>query len=153
MRIRIAPGFWTSRVGLAVLGSVLFAFLAATCVFAYYYIQFGKLIDQRLTGQVFQNTSRVFSAPGHIFVGETMHASDLATYLLRAGYQEGEAEGALGEFKLKGSTLEIRPSSNSYFRGGNAVRVVFSGSAISRITELSRRRPARFRRDRAGTDH
>ena len=137
MRIRIAPGFWTSRVGLAVLGSVLFAFLAATCVFAYYYIQFGKLIDQRLTGQVFQNTSRVFSAPGHIFVGETMHASDLATYLLRAGYQEGEAEGALGEFKLKGSTLEIRPSSNSYFRGGNAVRVVFSGSAISRITELS----------------
>ncbi|MGA9571603.1 MAG: PBP1A family penicillin-binding protein [Candidatus Acidiferrales bacterium] len=137
MRIRIAPGFWTSRVGLAVLGSVLFAFLAATCVFAYYYIQFGKLIDQRLTGQVFQNTSRVFSAPGHIFVGETMHASDLATYLLRAGYQEGEAEGALGEFKLKDSTLEIRPSSNSYFRGGNAVRVVFSGSAISRITELS----------------
>ncbi len=137
MRIRIAPGFWTSRVGLAVLGTVLFAFLAATCVFAYYYIQFGKLIDQRLTGQVFQNTSRVFSAPGHIYVGETLHASDLATYLLRAGYQEGEAEGALGEFKLKGATLEIRPSSNSYFRGGNAVRVVFSGSAISRITQLS----------------
>jgi penicillin-binding protein 1B len=137
LRIRIAPGFWTSRVGLAVLGSVLFAFLAATSVFAYYYVQFGKLIDQRLTGQVFQNTSRVFSAPGHIFVGETMHASDLATYLLRAGYQEGGAEGALGEFKLKGATVEIRPSSTSYFRGGNSLRVVFSGSAISRITQLS----------------
>lgn len=137
MRIRIAPGFWTSRVGLAVLGTVLFAFLAATSVFAYYYVQFGKLIDQRLTGQVFQNTSRVFSAPGHIIVGETMHPSDLATYLLRAGYQEGESAGALGEFKVKGPTVEIRPSSNSYFRGGNAVRVVFSGSAISRITELT----------------
>ncbi len=137
MRIRIAPGFWTSRVGLAVLGTALLAFLAATSVFAYYYIQFGKLIDQRLTGQVFQNTSRVFSAPGHIYVGETMHASDLATYLLRAGYQEGDAEGALGEFKLKGSTLEIRPSSNSYFRGGNALRVDFSGGAISRITQLT----------------
>jgi penicillin-binding protein 1B len=136
LRIRIAPGFWTSRVGLAVLGGVLFAFLAATCVFAYYYIQFGKLIDQRLTGQVFQNTSRVFSAPGHIYVGETLHASDLATHLLRAGYQEGDAEGALGEFKVKGATVEIRPSSNSYFRGGNALRVVFSGSAISRITQL-----------------
>jgi penicillin-binding protein 1B len=137
LRIRIAPGFWTSRVGLAVLGTVLFAFLAATSVFAYYYVQFGKLIDQRLTGQVFQNTSRVFSAPGHIFVGETMHASDLATYLLRAGYQEGGAEGALGEFKLKGATVEIRPSPTSYFRGGNSLRVVFSGSAISRITQLS----------------
>ncbi len=54
-----------------------------------------------------------------------MHASDLATYLLRAGYQEGEAEGALGEFKVKGPTVEIRPSSASYFRGGNALRVDF----------------------------
>src|SRR5580692_11159130 len=140
-RIRIAPGFWTSRVGLAVLGSVLFVFLAATSVFAYYYVQFGKLIDQRLTGQVFQNTSRVFSAPGHIYLGETMHASDLATYLLRAGYQEGEAEGALGWFKLKGSSVEIHPSSASYFRGGNALRVDFAGGAISRIVDLSATAP------------
>ena len=137
MRIRIAPGFWTSRVGLAVLGSVLLVFVAATCVFAYYYVQFGKLIDQRLTGQVFQNTSRVFSAPGHVYLGETMHASDLATYLLRAGYQEGEAEGALGWFKVKGPSVEIHPSSASYFRDGNALRVDFSGAAISRIVQLS----------------
>jgi penicillin-binding protein 1B len=141
LRIRIAPGFWTSRVGLAVLGSVLFVFLAATSVFAYYYVQFGKLIDQRLTGQVFQNTSRVFSAPGHVYVGETMHASDLATYLLRAGYQEGEAEGALGWFKLKGASVEIHPSSASYFRGGNTLRVDFSGGSISRIVDLSATAP------------
>ncbi len=137
MRIRIAPGFWTSRVGLAVLGGVLLAFITATSIFAYYYVQFGKLIDQRLTGQVFQNTSRVFSAPGHVYLGETMHASDLATYLLRAGYQEGEAEGALGYFKAKGPSVEIHPSSASYFRGGNALRVDFSGGSISRIVDLS----------------
>jgi penicillin-binding protein 1B len=137
LRIRIAPGFWTSRVGLAVLGGVLLAFITATSVFAYYYVQFGKLIDQRLTGQVFQNTSRVFSAPGHVYLGETMHASDLATYLLRAGYQEGEAEGALGYFKVKGPSVEIHPSSASYFRGGNALRVDFSGGSISRIVDLS----------------
>jgi penicillin-binding protein 1B len=141
LRIRIAPGFWTSRVGLAVLGSVLLVFLAATSVFAYYYVQFGKLIDQRLTGQVFQNTSRVFSAPGHIYVGETMHASDLATYLLRAGYQEGEAEGALGWFKVKGASVEIHPSSASYFKAGNALRVDFSGGTISRIVDLSATAP------------
>lgn len=141
MRIRIAPGFWTSRVGLAVLGGVLLAFITATSVFAYYYVQFGKLIDQRLTGQVFQNTSRVFSAPGHVYLGETMHASDLATYLLRAGYQEGEAEGALGWFKVKGSSVEIHPSSASYFRSGNALRVDFSGGSISRIVDLSATAP------------
>ncbi|MGA7962750.1 MAG: PBP1A family penicillin-binding protein, partial [Candidatus Acidiferrales bacterium] len=104
---------------------------------AYYYVQFGKLIDQRLTGQVYQNTSRVFSAPGHIYTGETMRAGDLATYLLRAGYQEGEVEGAPGEFKVKGSVVEIRPSRDSYFQGTNALRVDFSGGTISHIIQIS----------------
>jgi penicillin-binding protein 1B len=141
LRIRIERGFWTSRVGLAVLGSALLLLVVATSVFAYYYIQFGKLINQRLTGQVYQNTSRVFSGPGHIYTGETMRSGDLATYLLRAGYQEGEVEGAPGEFQVKGSTIDIRPSRDSYFQGGNALRVSFSGGTISRILQLSDNTP------------
>ena len=89
MRIRIAPGFWTSRYGIALLSTALVALLAITGIFAYYYIQFGRLINQHLTGQIFQNTSRVYSAPGHIFTGEALRLTDLASYLLRAGYQEG----------------------------------------------------------------
>ncbi|MGA9181451.1 MAG: PBP1A family penicillin-binding protein [Candidatus Acidiferrales bacterium] len=137
MRIRIERGFWTSRVGLGVLGGAMLLLIVATSVFAYYYVQVGKLIDQRLTGQVYQNTSRVFSAPGHIYTGETMRAGDLATYLLRAGYQEGEVEGAPGEFKVKGSVVEIRPSRDSYFQGTNALRVDFSGGTISHIIQIS----------------
>jgi penicillin-binding protein 1B len=144
LRIRITPGFWTSRVGLAILGSVLLLFVIGTSVFAYYYVKFGKLIDERLTGQIYQNTSRVFSAPGHIFTGEVLHPSDLATYLLHAGYQEGEVEGTPGEFKVKGSTVEIRPSKNSYFRGGNALRVDFSSSAVSKISQLGDGMPRDF---------
>jgi penicillin-binding protein 1B len=128
-------------VGLAVLGSALLLLVVATSVFAYYYIQFGKLINQRLTGQVYQNTSRVFSGPGHIYTGETMRSGDLATYLLRAGYQEGEVEGAPGEFQVKGSTIDIRPSRDSYFQGANALRVSFSGGTISRILQLSDNTP------------
>jgi penicillin-binding protein 1B len=124
-----------------VLGSALLLLVVATSVFAYYYIQFGKLINQRLTGQVYQNTSRVFSGPGHIYTGETMRSGDLATYLLRAGYQEGEVEGAPGEFQVKGSTIDIRPSRDSYFQGGNALRVSFSGGTISRILQLSDNTP------------
>ena len=141
MRIRIERGFWTSRVGLAVLGSALLLLVFATSIFAYYYIQFGKLINQRLTGQVYQNTSRVFSSPGHIYTGESMRSGDLATYLLRAGYQEGEVDGAPGEFQVKGSTIDIRPSRDSYFQGGNALRVSFSGGTISRILQLSDNTP------------
>jgi penicillin-binding protein 1B len=124
-----------------VLGSALLLLVVATSVFAYYYVQFGKLINQRLTGQVYQNTSRVFSGPGHIYTGETMRSGDLATYLLRAGYQEGEVNGAPGEFQVKGSTIDIRPSRDSYFQGGNALRVSFSGGTISRILQLSDNTP------------
>jgi penicillin-binding protein 1B len=137
LRIRIAPGFWTSRIGIAVLGSVLALLLAATGVFVYYYIQFGRMIDRRLTGQIYQDTSRVFSEPGRIFVGEKLRPNDLGSYLLRAGYQESAATGALGEYRVSGSTVEIRPSSESYFHGHDGLRVYFAGSTISRIVQLA----------------
>ena len=137
MRIRFAKGFWTSRIGLAVLGTALLILVAGTSLFAYYYIQFGKLINQHLTGQIFQNTSRVYSGPGHLYVGETLKAPELATYLRRAGYQEGIVTGAPGIFKVSGSSIEIRPSTESYFRGTNSIRVDFTGTELSRITQLS----------------
>ena len=90
---------------------MLVVLLGAAGVLTYYYVQFGHLIDQRLTGQVFQNTSSVYSAPGHIFTGETMHASDLKSYLLQAGYQEGNASAALGAIpreRLDGRDSSLR---------------------------------------------
>jgi penicillin-binding protein 1B len=137
LRIRIAPGFWTSRAGIAALVAVLAVFVTATSIFAYYYIQFGHLVDQRLTGQIFQNTSRVYSAPSRIYTGEEIKLADLSAYLLRAGYQDGEVPGAPGQIHVKGTTLEIRPSKESYFHGGNALRVVFTGPSISKITQIS----------------
>jgi len=137
LRIRIAPGFWTSKTGIAVLGVALALFIAATSFFAYYYIQFGRLINQQLTGQIFQNTSRVYSTPGRIYTGETLRPADLATYLLRAGYQEGDVPGAPGLFSVKGSTVEIHPSTDSFFHGTNALRVDFAGSSVSRISQLA----------------
>ena len=53
--------------------------LGATITFAYFYVQFGRMIDERLTGQVFQNTSRLYSAPGHIFAGESLRPGDPMT--------------------------------------------------------------------------
>jgi penicillin-binding protein 1B len=137
LRIRIARGFFTSRTGFAILGTLLVLLLAGASVFAYYYVQFGHLIDQRLTGQIFQNTSQVYSAPDRIYVGETMRPGDLGGYLLRAGYQEGQVPGSPGQFRVHGSTVEILPSTSSYFQGHNALRVSFDGTEISHITELS----------------
>ena len=70
----------------------------AASVFAYYYIKFGHMIDQRLTGQIYQNTSRVYSAPGHVFAGRNAARRRSRCYLLRAGYQESAVAGSPGVF-------------------------------------------------------
>src|SRR5271156_4259121 len=144
LRIRITPGFWTSRIGLAILGSILLLFIICTSVFAYYYVKFGKLIDERLSGTIYQNTSRVFSAPSHIYTGEKLTAAELSTYLLHAGYQEGEVEGAPGEFKVKGASVEIRPSKDSYFHGGHGLNVSFAGRAVFKSTQTGDNLPRDF---------
>jgi penicillin-binding protein 1B len=137
LRIRLVPGFWTSRLGIGLLAGGLAILLAATSLLTYYYIVFGHLINQRLTGQIYQNTSRVYTAPGRIYTGETLHASDLATYLLRAGYQLGHVEGSPGQLRASPSLVEIMPSKDSYFQGRNAIRVDFSGSQISHISQIA----------------
>lgn len=136
MRIRIARGFWTSRFGIALLAVALVALLVFAGTVVVYYVRFGRMIDQRLTGQIYQNSSRVYSAPGHIYTGESLRPGDLASYLLRAGYQEGPVAGSPGEFRVKGSTVEIRPSADSYFKSANALHVEFKGQEISSITQL-----------------
>ena len=122
---------------MVLLGALLVVLVAGASVFAYYYIQFGRLIDQRLTGQIFQNTSQVYSAPGRIYVGETMRPSELESYLIRAGYQESQIAGSPGQFHMTGASVEILPSTTSYFQGRNAIRVSFSGTEIAHITQLA----------------
>lgn len=136
MRVRIARGFWTTRIGLGLLSLALACFVAGAGVVAYYYISFGHLIQQRLTGQIFHNTSTVYSAPGHIYVGESLREKELTDYLLADGYQEGQSSSSPGEVLTHDSTVEIRPSASSYFQGHNALRVEFAGPEVAAISQL-----------------
>jgi penicillin-binding protein 1B len=144
LRIRISRGFWTSKLGLGILGGALAIFLFLAVMLTYYYVEFGHMITQRLGGQIYQNTSRVYSAPGRIYVGESLRANDLKSYLLRAGYQETSVEGAPGQLEVNGNSIEIRPSQHSYFQGNNALRVTFTSSGISRISQLNDSQPRDF---------
>ncbi len=115
---------------------VLLVLIGGTWALVYYYVQFGRMAKQRLTGQIFQNTSRVYSAPQRIYAGETLKETDLAQYLMNAGYQESEISGSPGQYTVSGKSIEIKPSQDSYFKGTNAIRVDFSGPYISSIEQL-----------------
>ena len=133
MRIRFSPGFWTSRIGLGILGGAFLLFAAATGVFTYYYIHFGRIIDQRLNGQIFQNTSRIYTAPRKIFLGEPLRIAEVSSYLSAAGYSESDIPGSPGRYKVDGSVIEIYPSANSYFSTDDQLRIEFLGGGISKL--------------------
>jgi penicillin-binding protein 1B len=137
LRIRIGKGFFTSKLGLTILAIVFAGFLTAGGIFTYYYIKYSRMIDARLSGKVFQNTTQIFSAPEYISVGQTWSAEDLTTYLTRIGYRPEVDDNALGQYTVQGNTVDIRPSKLSYFGGSNALAVQFSGKSIRGIRPLS----------------
>jgi penicillin-binding protein 1B len=137
LRIRIRKGFFTSKLGLTLLGIVFASFLTSGGIFTYYYVKYSRMIDLRLTGKVLQNTTQIFSAPEYISTGQAWTAEDLTTYLTRIGYRPEADDNSLGQYTVQGNTVDIRPSKLSYFGGSNALAVQFSGKLIRSIRPLS----------------
>jgi penicillin-binding protein 1B len=137
LRIRISRGFWTSQFGIALLSFALLLLVTGAGVFAYYYVSYSRMIDARLSGEVFGNTSQVYSAPRRLYAGEPMAQSDLISYLQRAGYSDTKVAAAPGEFQASRGNVSVRPSPHSYFGGANALRVDFSGGRIERIVSTA----------------
>jgi penicillin-binding protein 1B len=137
LRIRIRKGFFTSKLGLTILGIVFVIFLTSGGIFTYYYIKYSRMIDARLSGKVLQNTTQIFSAPEYISAGQAWSAEDLTTYLTRIGYRPEADDNSMGQYTVQGNTVDVRPSKLSYFGGSNALAVQFSGRSIRSIRPLS----------------
>ncbi len=135
-RIRISRGFWTSRLGIALLCTAGVLSLSGASLFTYFYVQYSRMIDQRLGGQAFRNTSRVFATPPRIYTGQSLKKDELVAYLQRVGYSDSQVAGAVGRYLTAGAAVEIRPLAQSYFRGQNAIRIEFEGEEVARIRGL-----------------
>ena len=120
-------------MALAVLLIALSAALTVLGAGAYFYVRFNRLIEERLAGNIYQNTSRVFAAPKRIAVGEVVTAAELVQYLQGAGYGNSPAGGPLGRYTYAGSAVEILPGKDSWFAGKDGLRVEFAGRRIARI--------------------
>jgi len=141
VRLRLGKGFWTSKFGLYVLGGFLGVFLIAAGLFTGFSIYYSRMIDERLSGEVFGSTSRMMTAPRRIAVGQALTPHDLASYLQRAGYAEEPIAKSPGTYKAAANSVTIQPSESSYFASGNALRVDFAGRQISKIIALENKEP------------
>ena len=122
----VGPGFITASVDNDAGG-----------IFTYYYVKYSRMIDARLSGNILQNTTQIFSAPEHISVDQAWGPEDLTTYLTRVGYRPEQDEYARGQFTIQGSTVDIRPSKLSYFGEKNALAVQFRGKSVRSIKPLA----------------
>ncbi len=123
------------------LGAALLLVLAAIGGFTYFYVRFSRVIDARLSGDIFNNASLVFSAPAPVFVGEAITPAEVAAHLRKGLYAADEGGSNVGTYRLSGDRLEIDPGPASFFQSdefkqGDAA-LEFSGGKITSITSLS----------------
>ncbi len=123
------------------LGAGLLVFLAAVGAFVYFYVRFSRVIDARLSGDVFNNASLVFAAPTPVFVGEAITPEDVAARLRKGLYAEYEGGSKVGTYRRVGNRLEIRPGSASFFQSDffkeGPAALEFADGHIVSITSLS----------------
>ena len=136
MQIRVQRGFFTSTIGLTLLGIIFGIFVIAGGIFTYFYMKYSRMIDARLSGGIFENTTQIFSAPEHISAAQAWGPDDLTDYLTRVGYRPEADPNALGQYTVQGGTVDVRPSKLSYFGGKNALAVQFRGKSIKSIRPL-----------------
>ena len=136
MRIRIGQGKWVPRLSLFLFGTAVLLLLVGIGIGTYYWVSFGRMIDQRLSGHIQQTTARIYAAPMHIYMGEALTVVDMANHLQRAGYSELDVTGTPGRYILHGNEIEIRPSADSYFGAKNRLVIDFTAAGIQKIRSM-----------------
>ncbi|MFQ5723358.1 MAG: penicillin-binding protein 1A [Terriglobia bacterium] len=145
VRIRIARPSWTRRLLRFLLLFALGLFLAGAGVFAYAWHHFSVLIDARLSGDIFENASRLYAAPTPLSVGDPITREEIAAQLRGFGYSApDEQPSAYGRFRLLDGGLEIRPGPASLVGAAEAVRIELAQGRVVRIVSLLDARSREF---------
>ncbi|HTR26809.1 MAG TPA: PBP1A family penicillin-binding protein [Terriglobales bacterium] len=105
-------------------------------VFAYWYVKYDRIIEQRFRGPVFATSAKIYAAPLVVRVGSKYTISELAAALRRSGYSEKDNESPLGTFHTRNAKIEVMPGPESYHSPEPATITVTDG-AVSEINSKS----------------
>jgi penicillin-binding protein 1B len=107
----------SSRLIKIVVASLIVLCTMMIGVFAVYYVHYEKIIDRRMSGQIFSNSAKIYALPQTVSVGQQITPHEIAGELRRAGYMElgtKDPESKIGMYKLISGGIEIRPGPESY---------------------------------------
>jgi penicillin-binding protein 1B len=94
--------------------SFLSVALLVVGVFAYWYVKYDRIIEQRFRGPVFASSAKIFAAPQVVRVGMKMTVSEIAAEVRHAGYAEQQSGSPLGTYHVHGNSIEVMPGAESY---------------------------------------
>ena len=117
-------------VRFAVLGFLSIS-LVVLGVFAYWYVKYDRIIEERFRGPVFASSAKIFAAPQVVRVGSKLTVSEIAAVLRHAGYTEKEGASALGSYRAHGGSIEVLPGPESYHSPEAATITVADGAVAA----------------------
>lgn len=120
------------RIGLIGVGALAAVFIL---VFGFYYIKYGRIVDQRLEQPLFANTAKIFAAPREVRAGQKLTPRDIAQELREGGYSEDGVGPAspMGTYRLSATSISVHPGPQSYHSQDGAT-ISFDSGLVSTIT-------------------
>ena len=106
----------------------LFFFISGSAIFLYFYVHYSRIIDKKLTGEIFKNTAQIYAAPFRIYAGQKLTTNDVAARLQRAGFDTTD-KGDDGVYEVSGNRITIKP------RTGDVMRLDFGRTTLTKIVK------------------
>ena len=112
----------------------LVAAIAFLGVFAFFYVRYSRIVDQRMSGPLFSNAAKIYARPKTVSIGENIDAQEIAANLRRAGYtqEDSKDESQQGHFRFVSGGIEVLPGPQSV-TPDKAAMIRFEGGKVSGI--------------------
>jgi penicillin-binding protein 1B len=115
--------FLLSRWGKTFVVLCILALAISVGTFGYYYVKYGRLIEDKLAAGPFASTSLLYAAPRPVMVGDDGQLQEIAAYLRRCGYTESNTSSRVGWYHLRPDAIEINPGPDAYDPEGATIKV------------------------------
>ncbi len=108
----------------------LFFFIGTSALVLYYYNYYSKIIDRRLSGEIFKNTAQIYAAPYRIYPGQKLALADVVLRLQRAGFDMAKKTGSVDDvYEVSGNKVTVKPKT------GDPLRLEFTKNSLAKIVK------------------
>jgi len=124
-----------------VLALTALCLLCGAAAFSYYYVKYERIIDKRMSGQIFSTSAKIFARPFTVHRGVALTPGRIAVMLRKAGYSDA-SEGApaqVGSYRRIPGGIEVMPGPESYHSRDGARILSGPDGRVSQIVGIGRR--------------